>query len=94
MGLKVREVEHAFVNKLGAERDPSGHHIYFYLNHEGSQYTVGKLSHSWKGDLNDTQVMMLASRLHLRKREFEGFVDCDLETREVLDLWRRRRNQA
>jgi len=90
----VREVEHAFANKLRAERDSAGHHIYFYLNHEGSQYTVGKLSHSWKGDLNDTQVMMLASRLHLRKREFERFVDCDLEAREVLGLWWRRRNLA
>jgi hypothetical protein len=92
MGLRVRDVEHAFVNKLGAERDPSGDHIYFYLNHEGSQYTIGKLSHSWKGELNDTQVMMLARRLSLRKREFEQFVDCDLEGAEVIDLWQRRRN--
>lgn len=92
MGLRVREVEQAFVNKLGAERDSSGHHIYFYLNHEGSQYTVGKLSHSWKGDLNATQVMMLARRLCLRKREFEQFVDCNLKAVEVIDFWLRRRD--
>lgn len=92
MALTVRDVEHGFVRKLGAEKDKSGDHIYFYLNHEGCQYTVGKLSHSWKGDLNDTQVLMLARKLYLRKREFGQFVDCDLEAAQVIDLWQRRRN--
>ena len=92
MTLRVRDVEHGYVNKLGAERDPSGDHIYFYLNYGGSQYIVGKLSHSWRGALNDTQIMMLARKLCLQKREFERFVDCDLQAAEVIDLWQRRRN--
>ena len=94
MALRVCDVEHGYVNKLGAERDPSGDHIYFYLNHGGSQYTVGKLSHSWRGSLNDTQIMMLARKLHLQKREFERFVDCNLKAAEVIDLWQRRRNRT
>lgn len=54
MALTVRDVEHGFLRKLGAEKDERRDHVYFYLTHEGSQYTVGKLSHSWRGDLNDT----------------------------------------
>lgn len=91
MPLTVGEVEEAFVRKLGAERDNSGDHIYFYLRYDNSDYTVGKLSHSWRGTLNDTQVLMLARKLWLQKREFERFVDCDLTTADMIDLWQSRR---
>lgn len=87
MALTVRDVEHCVVSKLGAERDESGDHIYFYLNYQGSQYTaVGKLSHSWKGNLSDTQVLMLARKLHLQKREFERLVSCDLKAADAVDV--------
>ena len=89
--MKVSEVERAFTRKLGAEQDVSGNHIYFYLNYEDCEYTVGKLSHSWKGSLNDTQIVMLARKLYLKKNEFEQFVDCNLTTPEMLDLWQERR---
>lgn len=92
MAMTVRDVEDCLVRKLGAERDESGDHIYFYLNHQSSEYTVGKLSHSWKGSLNDTQVLMLARKLFLQKREFERLVSCDLSAAEAVDLWQARRN--
>lgn len=87
----VRDIEHAFVTKLGAERDESGDHIFFYLDYQGNQYTVGKLSHSWRGDLSDTQLLMLARKMRLQKREFERFVDCTLDTPDVIDLYLNRR---
>ena len=89
--MRIHDVKRAFTRKLGAEGDDSGDHIYFYLDYKGSQYTVGKLSHSWSGDLNDTQIMMLARKLFLKKREFELFVDCTLNTAETIDLWQERR---
>jgi hypothetical protein len=92
MALTVSDVEYCFVSKLGADRDDSGDHIYFYLNYHGSQYTVGKLSHSWRGSLNDTQVLMLARKLHLQKREFEQLVSCHLQAPDAIDLWQSRRN--
>ena len=52
----MRDVKHAFTRKLGAEEDSSGDHNYFYFEYQGSEYTVGKLSHSWGGNLNDTQI--------------------------------------
>jgi len=78
------------VRKLGAEEDVSGDHIYYYLNHQGSQYTVGKLSHSWSGALNHTQVAMLARKLYLKKAEFEQFVSCELQTQAAIDTWQAR----
>lgn len=92
MALTVRDVEDCLTRKLGAESDDSGDHIYYYLNHQGGQYTVGKLSHSWKGSLNNTQVMMLARKLHLQKREFERLISCDLSGADAVNLWQTRRN--
>jgi hypothetical protein len=89
--VTIAEAEHALKSKLGAARDRSGDHIYFYFKDGESEYTVGKLSHSWKGQLNDTQVSMLAKKLRLLKREFEEFVDCSLETNQMLKMWRQRR---
>jgi len=89
--MNIRDVKRAFTNKLGAEEDDRRDHIYFYLNYEGSQYTVGKLSHSWSGDLNDTQVGMLSRKLCLRKQQFESFVDCTLNTDQTIDLWQSNR---
>ena len=90
--LTVNNVVRAFIHKLGASKDNSGDHIYFYLDFEGSEYTAGKISHSWKGSLNDTQVLMLASRLRLQKREFELWVICDMDTPKMLKIWQNRRN--
>ncbi len=90
--MTVSDVEYALKSKLGASRDRSGDHIYFYFRDGTSDYTVGKLSHSWRGHLNDAQVMMLARKLRLRKLEFESFVDCGLDTRKMLEAWRKRRD--
>jgi len=85
--LQIRNVKRSFVNKLGAEEDVSGDHIYYYLVYQGSQYTVGKLSHSWSGSLNDTQIGMLARKLHLKKREFEQFISCTLDAQSTINIW-------
>jgi len=90
--LRIRDATNAFTRKLGAEQDDSGDHTYFYLNYEGSQYTVGKLSHSWRGSLNDTQIGILAHKLCLRKREFEQFVTCELSAPDMIKLWQQRKH--
>jgi hypothetical protein len=89
--VTVADVDYVFTRKLGASRDRSGHHIYFYFMDGGSEYTVGKLSHSWRGSLNSTQILMLARKLYLGVAEFEAFVDCGLPTDEMLRVWRQRR---
>lgn len=89
--MTVGEVEYALKSKLGASRDRSGDHIYFYFRDGESEYTVGKLSHSWRGQLDDTQTLMIAKKLRLLKRELEAFVDCSLGTDQMLKVWRQRR---
>jgi len=92
--LKVSDVEQAYTGKMEAIKDDSGDHIYYYLEYKGSEYTVGKLSHSWKGTLNDTQILMLARKLHLQKREFELWVICDIETPDMIQIWQNRRQST
>lgn len=89
--LRIRDVESAFTGKLGAEVDRSGDHVYFYLEYGGSEYTVGKLSHSWRADLNDSQISLLAHKLRLKKQEFQQFVDCTLDASKTIELWQGRR---
>lgn len=89
--LTVDNIVSAYINKLGATEDDSGDHIYFYLEFQGSEYTVGKLSHSWRGSLDNTQVLMVARKLRLQKREFELWVICDMGTPEMLSKWQERR---
>lgn len=89
--MNIRNIRRAFTNKLGAEEDVSGDHIYYYLNYQGSQYSVGKLSHSWSGNLNNTQISLLSHKLHLKKKEFEQFVSCTLDASSTIALWQQRR---
>jgi hypothetical protein len=49
--VTVADAEHALKSKLGTTRDRSGDHVYFYFRDGESEYAVGKLSHSWKGQL-------------------------------------------
>lgn len=37
---------------------------------------------------------MLARKLYLQKREFEGFIECRLGKAQVIEIWERRRNEA
>lgn len=89
--MNVREVGRIFRYKLGASKDNQRDHIYFYLEYQGAEYTVGKLSHSWKGTLNDDQISMLARKLLLKKGEFEQFCACDIPTVEMIKIWQERR---
>ena len=91
--LTLRNVKDAFTRKLEAEQDDQRDHIFYYLDYEGSQYTVGKLSHSWSGSLDDTQISMLAHELCLTKREFERWVICHLSNSDMITIWRQRRRE-
>lgn len=88
--MTVDDAKDAFTGKLGAIQDKSGKHIFFYFRDSDSDYTVGKISHSWRGQLNNTQIMLLAKKLRLQKQEFEKWVDCTLQTDEMLQIWRNR----
>jgi hypothetical protein len=89
--MTVDDAKDAFTGKLGAAQDKSGKHIFFYFKDGDLDYTVGKISHSWRGQLNDTQILMLAKKLYLQKQEFEKWVDCTLKNHQMLQIWRARR---
>lgn len=86
--MDVRDVQRAFTRKLGAVEDRKRHHIFFFYQDGDFTYEVGKLSHSWSGNLNDAQEGMLARKLQLQKRQFVEFVDCSLSTEDMVAIWR------
>jgi hypothetical protein len=91
--MTVDEAKWAFTVKLGASEDRSGEHIYFYFTDGNSEYTIGKMSHSWRGgkQLNDWLIKSMAKKMCLSKKDFEQFVDCTLAKPQMLKKWRLQR---
>lgn len=82
--MDVSDVDHKLQQKLGAVRDRSGHHVFFYQTIDGKEHLVAKMSHSWRGQLDKTQIKMLADGLRLQLHEFELFVDCAESAEQVI----------
>lgn len=90
--MNYRELRRALKSKLGAEEDPSGDHIFFFLAIGGREHRVGKLSHSSRGSeqVNDYVFDDTAKRLKLNKQELLQVEDCTMGTEEFLGLWEQR----
>jgi hypothetical protein len=86
-----REIKSTLVTKLDAIEDRAGHHIYFWLNIDGSEFRVGKLSHSARGQALDHVISDTARRLKLTKKEFVSLVECTIDKQMHEDIWRKRR---
>lgn len=87
--MNVRELR-ATLRKLGAFEDRSGHHIYFYVEIDGHDYRVSKLSHSVRGELPQFVISDTIKRLRLTAHEFKELVDCYLSKTGFLFLWKLR----
>lgn len=85
-----REIRSTLVAKLDAVEDRAGHHVYFWLDIDGSEFRVGKLSHSARGQAPDHVVSDTAKRLKLTKKEFNSLVDCTIDKEMHEDIWRER----
>ena len=86
-----REIRSTLVAKLDAVEDRAGHHVYFWLDIDGSEFRVGKLSHSARGQAPDHVVSDTAKRLKLTKKEFNSLVDCTINKEMHEDIWRERK---
>ena len=89
--MDVRTVRSVFLGKLSAEEDRARNHIFYYLEHNGRKYRGPKMSHSWRGELNDQQIDWLKKPLELTKGEFETLVACDLTGEDFFVLWASRK---
>lgn len=89
--MHVREIRVTLKNKLQAVEDRGQHHVFFYLPYRGKEYFGAKVSHSWRGDLNDQQIDWVKKGLLLTKREFEELVDCPLTKDRFFQIWANRK---
>ncbi len=80
------------VNKLDAIEDRAGHHIYYWINFDGREYRVGKMSHSARGQASDHIIIDTARRLKLTKKEFLDLVECTIDKNMHEDIWKERSN--
>ena len=85
-----REIRSTLVAKLDAVEDRTGHHIYFWLDINGSEFRVGKLSHSGRGQAPDHVISDTARRLKLTKKEFLSLVECKISKDMHKEIWKER----
>jgi len=78
------------LRKLDTVEDRRGHHVYFYVEVDGHDYRVCKLSHSMTGELPPFVVSDAARRMKLTAHEFAALADCRVAKPEFLSLWRLR----
>jgi hypothetical protein len=88
--MDYKDIRSTLLNKLDAIEDRSGHHIFYYLKIENSQFNVGKLSHGFRGQALDYVVNDTARRLKLSKKEFLELVNCKIDKIEHEKLWKQR----
>ena len=88
--MNYKDIRRALTAKLDAVEDRSGHHIYFYLTIDDHDHTVGKLSHSFRGQALDYVISDTAQRLKLSKKEFLDLVGCQINKAQHERLWRER----
>jgi hypothetical protein len=91
--LQYDEVRSAFTQKLGANEDRQRHHVLYYLERDGSDCLVGKISHSRHGQASNDEILWWAKKLHLVMAEFRQFVDCQLSADAMIQLWQDREAQ-
>ena len=89
--MDVRDVRRTLTGKLGAAEDRGGHHVFYYLQYQGEEYMGSKLSHSWRGDLNDYQIDLIKKPLFLNTAEFQELVACPLTREAFFNLWSQRK---
>ena len=89
--MDVRTVRRILLRKLDAVEDRAGHHVFFYLDYQGKRYLGPKMSHSWRGNLDDQQIDWLKKPLLLTSREFEELISCSLTREDFFARWAERK---
>ena len=90
--MDFRRLRKALGNKLGADEDKESDHSYFYMNVDGKQYRIAKISHSSRGSeqINDFVIGDTAKRMHLEKTELVDFAACSISKDEYVKIWKAR----
>ena len=85
--MDTRELQRALMGKLGASEARQSHHIYYFLNVNGADHRVAKLSHSSRGQLHRFIVSDTAKRLRLSGPQLAALVDCSLGKAQFFESW-------
>ena len=88
--MDYREFHSALLSKGGAEEDRSGDHVFFYIDVDGQSYRATKFSHSASGQVTAPILSAISRQMRLTNRELRRFVDCTIERKGWLKLWRER----
>ena len=85
--MNGRELKRALTRKVGATEDKTSHHVFYWLEYDGSERRVAKISHSSRGQLAAMVVSDTAKRLKLTGPELNKLVDCTLSCEQFRQFW-------
>lgn len=92
--MDVRDLRGALLKKLHAVEDSDRKEVYYYFVIGGREIKATHLSHSARGQIDDTILLQIARQLRLRKAELEDLVECPLSEEEYFRLWEQRSDWA
>jgi hypothetical protein len=85
--MDVRDIDRTLRRKLHAIEDRKKDHIFFYFKIEGKQYRATKLSHSARGQVDESLLSLISKQLRLKREELQDLVACPLSEEEYFRLW-------
>jgi hypothetical protein len=90
--MDFRRLRQTLGTKLGAVEDKEADHSYYYMDIDGKQHRIAKISHSSRGSeqINDFIIRNTAKRMCLQKNELMNFVSCSLSKDEYIEIWKER----
>lgn len=88
--MDVRDIYRTLKGKLHAIEDRKSHHIFFYFEIEGKQYRATKISHSARGQVDESLLRLISKQLRLQQGELQDLIACPLSEEEYFRLWTER----
>lgn len=89
--MDFRDIHRTLLIKLDAVEDRKHDHVFFYFVIDGHEHRATKLSHSARGQMDDSLISLVARQLRLKKQELSSLVDCPLGKEQFFQLWSERR---
>ena len=94
--MEYKKLKRTWKNKLGADEDVGGDHIYYNMRIGEFSHRIGKVSHSTRGsDTVDDYIMRdTTRRMKVSKPELVEIVGCSISKGQYVVMWQERYNEG
>jgi len=88
--MDYRTLRSALISKGEAIEDRRSHHVFFYVDIQGSTCRATKISHSARGQISNPILDAISQQMRLTNKELRHFVACTIDREKWIELWSQR----